>query len=85
MREVKQQNDADMARGLLTAILLAFATLIKLYSLTTSSLPDSHNLLLKMVIQVAQITHSLKEEDFSKMCPTTVVRVLFSVFKFCVC
>ncbi|KIY67385.1 hypothetical protein CYLTODRAFT_490662 [Cylindrobasidium torrendii FP15055 ss-10] len=72
MQEVRNQNDADTARGLLTAIFLAFATLIKLYSLTAPSLPDSRKMLLRIVIQVAQITRSLKEEDFSKMCPTTV-------------
>ncbi|KIY61970.1 hypothetical protein CYLTODRAFT_494950 [Cylindrobasidium torrendii FP15055 ss-10] len=72
MREIQEKNDADTARGLLTAVLLAFAALIKLYSLTAPTLPESRELLLKTVIQVAQITQSLKDDDLSKMCPTTV-------------
>ncbi|KIY61968.1 hypothetical protein CYLTODRAFT_494948 [Cylindrobasidium torrendii FP15055 ss-10] len=73
-RVVRVANEADQetGRALLSSVIHGYAALIILHSKVARFDAAAQQYLREAVHRIAAITQTLKEEDFEKMCPTTV-------------
>ncbi|KIY69250.1 hypothetical protein CYLTODRAFT_233828 [Cylindrobasidium torrendii FP15055 ss-10] len=58
---------------------LSFAALMKLHCLTAKTMPESREKMQQILMNVAAITKTFKEDDFRRLCPTVIY-----VWKLCI-
>ena len=70
-------KDEDFVRGLSTAVLLSFATLLTLCSLTAATDPEARSIMHKTVLQVVSLSRCMEDRVLPKLDASVIVGLTF--------